>query len=570
MWVMGWVIVLSLLSANIADWDVSTAKAVQVKPSSVLVVDISGGIQEHSARALPSVMQEALGQEVGLSLPDLLDVLKRAANDPNIQGISLKIGRLSGSLAQLEDIRQALLACKEEGKFIYAYAHNIGQGEYYIASVADVLALNPIGGLQFNGIVAKRMYIKRALDKLKIKPVVFRVGMYKSAVEPLTRSSMSAESRTQMTEMLETIYGTYLHDIGEARQTAPETLRAWADEYGLWTPEMAKEKNLITHIGYPDLYEGLLREKLNIDEGEKIPSVHWHDYAASTRQKRSSKNKVAVLVAQGSIRAGEGSFGEGEGIFADDLVHRIKRLKKDSSVQAVVLRIHSPGGSFAASDKIWKALQELAKEKPLVASMAGVAASGGYYIALPCHRVFARPTTITGSIGVFGLFFNVGEGARSIGLDFDKVQTGPMADLIDVAEPLSPAVRAVMTREIDRIYGTFLNKVAVARAQSVEDIHRVAQGRVWTGSAAKEHNLIDEHGGLYAAAQWAAQQANIPEDDYVLHYESEIPWDKMLRQIIFSAISLDFVHGLQAITDPYEELLDLQGIQARCLERIRF
>ena len=530
----------------------------------VLHIALCGSVVE---RVPDTLMQLFKGnQEKVIDLLALKGAIKHAQKDKNIQGIYLEADVLNAGWASLEEIREALLSFKKAGKFIVAYGENYTQKTYYLASLADDIVLHPAGIFLLRGLNQTVLFYKALLDKLEVVPQIFRVGQYKSAVEPFTRQDMSPASKYQITVLLKAIYNHFLHKVATARTLQKASLQEMADTLAVVLPQDACHAKLVSRVGHFDEAEALIKTKLAVDEEATINYIACEKYALLKKTSESSKNQVAVLIAEGIIVDGEGAP---DTIGSKDLAANLRALREDEAVKAIVLRINSPGGSALAADVLWKELMLTKAQKPVVASMSDVAASGGYYLAAACNRILAHPTTITGSIGIFGLFFDVHALLRNkLGITTDTVKTGSSADLLNnPGRPLTPHEKAVIQRLIDKGYSTFLERVATGRSLDKEAIARVASGRVWSGQAAQKQGLIDELGGLEEAIQAAAKLAAI-EKDYVVSY-----WPKLLTlpEQLFSSWRSDIgdrtaLRTLQANFLPLkhiQELINMRGVQAR-------
>ncbi|MEO0333488.1 MAG: signal peptide peptidase SppA, partial [Bacteroidota bacterium] len=434
-----------------------------------------------------------------IGLLQIRSAIQAAKEDENIQGIYLDASLSLGGFASLEEIRNDLVNFKESGKFIISYSDFLSEKAYYIASVADELYIHPDwGGVEFNGFMVETVFIKETLDKLGLKPEIFRVGDFKSAIEPLTRTSMSDSSRAQTVSFLNSLYDTYLDRITTSTDISENQLRSLADSMKIQEPQDAVDASMVTGLRYPDEVRDLLREKLGLGEEEEDDEINFisvgkYSKAVEARAPDYSRNRVAVIVASGNIVDGEGDMNS---IGGDKFAKEIRKAREDDNVKAMVIRINSGGGSALASDKMWREIQLAKQEKPVIASMSDVAASGGYYMAMGCDTIVAHPNTITGSIGIFGAFFNVEGMLDKIGVDTEIVQTGEFADIFSPSKPMSEAERRIIQNGIEQGYETFTSKAAEGRNMSVEQLKKVASGRVWSGTEALERDLVDVLGGL--------------------------------------------------------------------------
>ncbi len=469
-----------------------------------------------------------------LGLNDILKNIEKAASDPNIDGIYLELSEISSGMGNLEEIRKKLVEFKESGKFIISYAEMYSQSSYYLASVADEIYLNPDGLLLFKGLSAQLYFVKHMLEKLEIEPQILRGrdNKYKSAVEPYMYDKMSEANREQMMKALDGIWSKFLEAINENRGIGIEDLNRFADELEVFDPAKALEHGFVDGLVYKDEILTKLREKTAKEENEKIESVGIARYTSvpeqtEGRSKSRVRDRVAVIYAIGGISGGEGSE---TSIGSDKISKVIREARTNENVKAIVMRVNSGGGSALASEIIRREVELAAAEKPFIVSMGNVAASGGYWISANADYIFADPTTITGSIGVFGMFPNMkGLFNNKLGITFDKVMTNKNADFIDVMEPINAHQREVIEFQISKIYDDFLELVAHSRGMTVEQVDRMAQGRIWTGIDALELGLIDELGGMEEAIAYAANMAELGDEYRLL----ELPEQKdPIQQLI--------------------------------------
>jgi protease-4 len=489
----------------------ASAEEIIVSPHSVLKIELNTQLRDHVSEELDP-FDEWLGKSNEITgLNSVLGAIESAKFDDNIEGISLETTYLNAGVSQLKAIRKGIESFKESGKFVYAYGDVYSQKNYYLCSVADSIFINPEGSLEFQGLSSESLFFKDFQDKFGVKMEVVRHGKYKSAVEPFLENEMSAENRTQIKELLVSLWNDISSDIGFSRDISKEILNNIADNLKARTPFLAKENNLLDGIIYKDEYKDRIKELLDGD----YDSVSLLDYIKLNNYVFGdySSEKIAVIYAQGEIVYGKG---DENNIGNELLVKAIEKVKKDKKIKAVVLRVNSPGGSALASDIIWRALGLLKKEKPLVVSMGNLAASGGYYIACNADKIIAEPTTITGSIGVFGLLPNVNKFTENIGIHSERVATNKGA-YYSAFEPVNEKFYKVTQEGVDLVYKTFVSKVAKGRNMTFEAVHELAQGRVWSGSQALYNGLVDELGGLDVAIENAAIMADI-EDFRIVNY----------------------------------------------------
>nr|WP_299073613.1 signal peptide peptidase SppA [uncultured Allomuricauda sp.] len=479
---------------------------VVVGKNSILELSFTEPIRDYVGRDDSDPFAALWDDEVGLD--DILHAIKVAKEDTNIEGISFTTSFLQAGLAQVQEIRKALLDFKSTGKFIYAHSDFYTQKDYYLASVADEMYLNPVGAMDFKGLATEILFFKDLQEKMGVKMEVIRHGKYKSAVEPYLSNTMSPENRLQIKELIQSLWNSMIADISASRNITDKDLNIIADTLGGRTPKYAVTSGLIDGNLHFDEYETLLIDKMGLEEDAEISYVEFRDYIQVARKKRllTGKDKIAVVYAQGEIYYGEGGKDFiGQGL----VVSALQKAIESESVKAIVLRVNSPGGSALVSDIIWREV-ELAKEvKPVVVSFGNVAASGGYYIGVGGDKIFAEPTTITGSIGVFGTIPNAHELAGKIGINAEQVGTNKNSVDYSLFEPMSDSFRDVVQEGVEDTYEVFLERVAAGRNMSIAAVDSLAQGRVWSGVDAKENGLIDELGNLDDAIAAAAEMAEL-------------------------------------------------------------
>ena len=447
-------------------------------------------------------------KSTAIGLNQLLLGIKAAAGDENIKGIYLDVSNLQAGIAVIEELRAALLDFKESGKFIVSYADGYGQGAYYLASVADKIYLHPLGNVDWRGLGAQALFYKGTLQKFGIEAEIFRHGKFKGAVEPFLYDRMSAENRSQILTFAGSIWEHLMAGIEAQRGISVKKQREAAGGLLLKDARSGITQGFVDELKYKDqMISDLAQLTQQPDNEPKL--LHILDYAATAKNRQAgSKNKLAVLYAEGDIVMD----GESGGIAGNELAGEIRKLRRDSAVKAVVLRINSPGGSALASDIIWREVDLLRQAKPVVVSMGNQAASGGYYIACPATKIVANPTTITGSIGVFGILFNAAKGAKDkLGITADAALTEPYADFASIFRPMKPVEKVFLQHSIENIYGVFVSHVAQGRAMNVGDVDAIAQGRVWSGIDAQRLKLVDELGGLQYAINLAADLAALTD-----------------------------------------------------------
>ncbi|MEM6864126.1 MAG: signal peptide peptidase SppA [Bacteroidota bacterium] len=484
----------------------SSDGGVVVKKNSVLELGFAEPIKDYVGVDESDPFSGLWDEGVGLDV--LLHAIQEASLDENIRGISLTTSFLQAGLAQTQEIRKALLDFKLSGKFIYAHSDFFTQKDYYLASVANKIYLNPVGAMDFKGLYSEVLYFKELQEKSGVKMEVIRHGKYKSAVEPYLSDSMSEENRTQIQELLSSIWGTMIEDIANSRNINPYNLNNIADTLGARTPNYALASGLVDDLLHHDEYEAILKDELGLNEDDTPNYVDFFDYVDKVKNRNlpSGKDKVAIIYAQGEILYGEG---DREIIGQGMLVESLQKAVKNDAVKAIVLRVNSPGGSALVSDIIWREVEITKKSKPVVVSFGNVAASGGYYIGVAADKIYAEPTTVTGSIGVFGTIPNINALADKVGINAEQVGTNQNSVDYSFFEPMTESFRAVIKEGIEETYNTFLERVASGRNMTPDEVDAIAQGRVWSGLEAQKIGLVDELGGLDDAVEGAAQLAGI-------------------------------------------------------------
>ena len=497
---------------------------VEVGHKAVLVLDLS--------MPFPEKMQDNPLADLGVAdqydIPGLYDVVRvinKAAKDSAVKGLYIKANANNSGFSGSEEIRNAVIAFKQTGKFVYAYGDIISQKAYYVSSVADKIYCSPKGALDWRGISLQMVFLKGTLEKLDIEPQIFYAGKFKSATEPFRETKMTEPNRIQTLEIINDIYSHFLSRIAEARKIDSATLRKYADENAVQFASDALRLNMVDGLKYDDEVKDEIRTRLKLGATDNINFVPLEKYATAVNYRTSGRDKIAVIYAQGDIVYGKGADGQ---IGSNTYAGLIRKARMDKSVKAIVLRINSGGGSSLASENIWREMTIARKEKPVIVSFGDVAASGGYYIACNADSIFAQPNTITGSIGVFALipnmqaFFN-----NKLGITFDEVKTGPNASPLDVTQPLTPAQRVYIQNEIDTIYHDFKTRVSEGRKLDMVFVDSIAQGRIWSGQRAVDLRLVDRLGGLQDAIDCAARMAKLKEYRLREYPESKGFFDKV-------------------------------------------
>lgn len=481
-----------------------------VMPNSVFTLELKGTIQE---RYQPSPVDQFFEDQISTyGLEDILNSIQKAKEDEQIKGIYLHTGALACSTASLQAIHRALADFKQSGKFLIAYADMYTQGGYYLASVADKVIVNPVGSLSWHGLASETMFLKDFLAKIGVKMQIFRVGTYKSAVEPMTNTEMSPANREQTQAFLESIWRSIVSDVAASRNISVDSLNLLADQnMDLRPAEDYVRCGLADTLMYKDEVLSYLKSLAGLTEEDNLHTLSLDEMTRvkSATPKSKTRDVVAVYYAYGEIDNGS-SYDEG--INSEKVAKDLRDLRKDKNVKAVVLRVNSPGGSAYGSEQIWREVTLLKAEKPVVVSMGDYAASGGYYISCAANKIVAEPTTLTGSIGIFGMMPDASELlTNKLGLHFDGVKTHKMADMGSMNRPFNAEESALMQQMVNQGYALFTKRCAEGRNIPLEELCKIAEGRVWTGSMAKELKLVDELGGLDTAIQLAAELGKVKD-----------------------------------------------------------
>ncbi len=535
----------------------------KVKDNSVLELDLSKVSLDYGGKI--SIKEFGFFDDNHNGLNDVLIALKAAESDDKIKGISIKNNSSGLGMAQTKELRDALIEFKKSKKFILSYNDVISQGDYYLNSVADKVFLNPAGEMEFKGLSSEVLFYKNLQEKTGIKMEVLRHGKYKSAVEPFIAQEMSDNNREQITVLLNSVWNTMVNDIAVSRNIPADSLNAIANNLAARTPEMALEKKLIDGIIYIDEYDQMIKDKLKVEKDEDYESVALLDYVeknATTATDYSKSDAIAVIYAQGEIMGGEGDVN----IIGEGAINRsLKEAREDEDIKAIVLRVDSPGGSALASELIWREIENTKKVKPVVVSMGNYAASGGYYIACNATKIFAQPSTLTGSIGVFGVVPNMTTLVNNMGINAEIVKTHENAANYSLFTPMSDSFRSTTTESIERIYKTFVQRVAAGRNMSFEEVDALAQGRVWTGADALNNKLVDAIGSLDDAIAEAAKLGKTT--DY--HLETFPEYDKDLEELIGQYTGFAFMKTKEQLLKEelgeanYEMVKQLKSVQMR-------
>lgn len=542
----------------------SPSDTVAVNDNSILKIDMNQQIVENSSEVDPftEIFSNGVSQ---MGLVQLKESIANAKLDPHIKGISLKIEYPMAGMATLDEIRESLIDFKESGKFITAYGEMMSEPALYISSVADEIFINEAGGLEFNGLSSETTFLQGFFEKIGVKPVIFRVGTYKSAIEPFIRKDMSPASKEQVSSYLNDISQYFYGQIAQSRGIDMAKLNSILNEPKIHTPADAVEFGLITKTGYYDQYEALVKEKLGIANDKSINVITFNKYQKAKKYitEGDRNNRIAVIVGQGDIVSGETS---GSNIASDSWIKELRKAVKDKKVKAIVLRINSGGGSAMASDIMWREIELAKKEKPVIASMGDYAASGGYYMAMGCDTIVANPTTITGSIGIFGMLFNAQELMNNkLGINFDGVETHEYADFPSLTRNMSDIEKSMIQNNVEQGYEKFTAKAAEGRKMGIDKLKSIASGRVWTGTQGKENGLVDVLGTLQDAIVIAAEKGGV--DDYrVTYYPKPMTQLELIINKLENSSQMSFESYFGKLAPEMKQiknLLEMDKLQAR-------
>ena len=528
-WVIGFFILAGVIAISSGESKVQTVENSLLHLSLDNVVIVEQGVDDQLE--LPAFAGFASVPTIGLN--QVKKAILTAKADDNIRGIYLQAGNVMAGQSMLSEIRDVLQDFRSSGKFIVSYSEVLTESGYYLSSVADEVYLNPLGAMEFNGLSSEMVFMKGLFEKIEVEPVIFRVGEFKSAVEAFTLDKMSEENRLQTESYLKDLNDHFLAHVAESRSIDLERLNEINAQMLVRDIADAVELGLVDGLWYDDQVKDLLRDKMDLNEDDDIVSINVTNINKTAKsENRLSRNRIAVIVAEGEIVSGNA-----DGVISSDkFLAEIRRARKDEDIKAIVLRVNSPGGSILASEVIWRELSEAQKEKPLIASMSDVAASGGYYIAAPADTIVAHPNTITGSIGIFGLWFNAqGLLNNKLGITTDVAKTGEFSDFMTPTRPLSGVEQSVIQKQVEDGYDIFISRVAEGRKMSREAVEEIASGRVWSGLQAKDRGLVDVLGDLDDAIQIAAAKAGVEDDYRVLFY----PEQKTMLERFLAELSQD-------------------------------
>lgn len=537
-----------------------------VKPNSILYMDFSKTIIERGTNnPFSNIDIVGLNTKKSLGLNQILAAIDKASSDDNIKGILLELSDVPAGYASVEPIRKRLIDFRKSGKFVYAFGDNYSQKAYYLATAADQIIVNPQGYIEFKGLYSEIMFFKGALEKLDVDAQVVRHGKYKSAVEPFTEANMSEANRIQTEMLLNSIWSNIIKEIAAARNLNVDSLNLFADSLLANHAANAFKLKMVDKLMYKDELLTLLKEKSGIAPDDELISIDLSKYIKTLSQSQQGSNQIAVIYANGEISSGDG---DEETIGSDGLSKAIRNARQDSSIKAIVLRINSPGGDALASEIIWREVYLANKVKPVVVSMSDLAASGGYYIACPARVIYAEPSTITGSIGVFGIIPNLQKlFNEKLGITFDEVKTNEHSDYISVNKPLSDFDRMVLLNQIEHIYSTFIQRVSDGRKIPVNLVDSIGQGRIWSGIDARRIHLVDSLGGLREAINGAAILAGINEYSIVELPIQKDPFEELMNELLgIESMNSSLAEQLgeyYSIFTTLKSLSTWSGVQAR-------
>lgn len=501
MFVISIIVVFSMLS--------STETETVVKKNSIMMLDLNGSLVE---RTSDNIFKELFDKEDSTyGLDDILASIKKAKENDDIKGIYIQATSLNANFASLQEIRDALNDFKKSGKFIVAYSDNYTQGMYYLSSVANKVLLNPKGAIEWRGLASQPLFLKGLLEKLGIEMQVFRVGTYKAAVERFSATEMSPANREQVTAYITSIWNEIITDVAASRKISVDSLNNYANRMLMFYPaEQTVKSGMADTLIYKNDVRDYLKQLAKIDKDDDLAMLGLDEMinVKKNTPKDKSGNIIAVYYAFGEIDGGSSSTDE-DGIISNEVIKDLRKLKEDKDVKAVVLRVNSPGGSAFGSEQIWEAVCQLKKEKPVIVSMGDYAASGGYYISCAADTIVAEPTTLTGSIGIFGLIPNAKGLTDKLGLSFDVVKTHKFADFGNIMRGMNTDEQTLLQMYINQGYDLFVSRCAEGRKMSKNEIEKIAEGRVWTGETAKKIGLVDILGGIDKALEIAVKKAKV-------------------------------------------------------------
>lgn len=524
--VLFFIVVAGIIASSVSELKSDSSKLI-VKDNSVLLIDMQSQIREQTV----SNSFAFFSAEEGPGLYDVVKSIQKAKTDDKIKGIVLKLNPSPNGMATLQQVRNAIKDFKGSGKFVYAYGEYIPQNAYYVATAADSIYLNPVGEMELKGYATVLAFFKGSLNKLEVEPEIFYAGKFKSATEPFRTTQMSEANKKQVAEFQQDFWTEFTQAVAERTGTDTSEVTALARSGAIEFPKDALEHHLVDGLWYSDQINGLIRKKVGADSDDDWSLVAIGDYAKKLSNSSAADDKVAVLYAEGAIVSGK-SEGDDFQVASQTMVETIRKIRKDDNIKAVVMRVNSPGGSALASEVILRELQLLQKDKKLVVSMGDVAASGGYYISCYADSIFVMPNTITGSIGVYSMMFNIEKMMNNkLGVTFDGVKNAPYADFPSGIRPLTADEKARMQNSVNHIYDIFKNHVAKGRNMDVSAVDEIAQGRVWSGTAAIKNGLADAYGDIDRSIESAATLAGLESYKVVRYPESIDQFERLLKRM---------------------------------------
>ncbi|MBZ0244602.1 MAG: signal peptide peptidase SppA [Cyclobacteriaceae bacterium] len=553
--------IVILLGGIIFSIVISSGNVVTVNDNTVLYLDLSAPVVEQAVD--DPIAEMITGGQQSIGLLQLKEAIAYAKNDTKVKGIYLNTNFLIAGTSSIGEIRESLQDFKKSGKWVVANAPAYTESSYYLASVADKIYMNPTGQLELNGLAIEVMFFKGLLDKLEIRPEVFRVGDFKSAVEPFLRKNLSDENRLQLNDMINGIYDEMLEGISEARGIPVGELKTLSNKMTIRSAEEAVIHGLIDFLYYDDQVRDEMRSRLGLGKDEDIKFIRYNVYRKNITPS-TARDEIAVIIADGEIMPGKAGSGV---VGATTIVKELRKARTNDNVKAIVLRVNSPGGVYQAGDEMWREIVLATQEKPVIASMSDYAASGGYYMAMACDTIVAQPTTITGSIGVFSVLFDMsGFLENKIGITTEEVKTGEVGGLT-ITRPLTDLEKSIWQKQTDEIYEVFTRKAAEGRNMSQEEIKKIASGRVWTGVQAKDNGLVDVLGTFNDAVDLAAKSAKMGDDYRIRYYPQPKSfleqltgdWEEEIRTRALKNEMGDSYHFYQN----WEKVKRYQGVQAR-------
>jgi protease-4 len=562
------IIAFFLLMAMIASFiSMAEQQTVEVEPGTILHIKLDYAVTDRTLKEINPFMTADFSFEQKPGLNDILKNIDKASKDDRIEGIYLDLMMIPAGISTIEEIRGALEDFKASGKFVICYTEGMAQTSYYLGSVADKFYMHPDGMIEFKGLGAEIFFLKGTMEKLGIDIQVMREGKYKSAIEPLIFDKMSEANREQIQRYIDRTWEEMITKIAESRGLPVEELNKIADNLDALNPDKALEMKLVDGLYHKDELLGEFRSLTGLGNDDDIKYVSLPKYLHASdpgRERVTTRDRIAIVYALGSIQSGKG---DDQTIGSDRISKAIRQARENERVKAIVMRVNSPGGSAIASEVIRREVELAKKEKPVIVSMGGVAASGGYWIAASADKIIADPTTITGSIGVFGIIPNMQEFFNEkLGITFDYANTNENADFPPVSKPMSSYQKMVLEREIGNIYDDFLELVAEGRGMTKEEVHEIAQGRVWNAVDAKNAGLIDELGGMNDAIKMAAEMAELEEYKFLeLPYQKD-PFEQIIEDLTGQVRTGMIRQELGDFYNYYEyvnEIRHMEGIQAR-------